>query len=102
MKAIVTTKIIMLIVVCFSLAVSKATAHILIQHTGDNDPVAVEGWQQLGNAGSAGPINDSGTLAWYVNDTVSDFSGVSYIAYAKTPSDAQIASAQASGWTLSA
>lgn len=78
----------------------SALASPLFQHTGSNDPVSSEGWSQsgVGMSVTAGPINDGGTQAWFVDDN-----GIlrdSTLAYSAAPTATQITLGSTFGWSL--
>jgi hypothetical protein len=82
---------------CLLLA-PAAGAVAIASHVGMTDPGS-EGWAvNAPIAIPAGPIDDGGTPAWFVNDN-SAANGSTRI-YSQTPSDADIALGNAMGWVL--
>ncbi len=69
-----------------------AQTAVVASHVGDTDP-ATEGWTVAGPE-SAGPVEDSGTLAWSIDDNST--AGGSFRSYMIVPP----ASAETEGWVL--
>ncbi len=78
----------------------ELVAGMIFGHTGSTDPTT-EGWTfEPGGGGgvSVGPIDDGGTLAWFVDDN-STASG-SIASYLQSATAADVALGSALGWTL--
>jgi hypothetical protein len=91
-------------ILIFCMLVVTGYSELVFQHSGSTDPVS-EGWLPSSNLGSpvgditAGPINDSGTQAWYVDDSSTAIGSTLF--YGQSPTENQINEAKSSGWVLS-
>lgn len=81
---------------------ATAQAQILVQHQGATDPVGSEGWilAESGFGATAGPIDDSGTPAWFTDDNSTADGSIAIYEYHLT--NDQLAEAQNGGWRVAA